>query len=110
MEENTRENKTDEKEPADIREAYVARIDIKDGIDYKNPKIIETLIIKPLKLNDYQYDYEDYHAPHSCLFRNKLLFYYDKENLAVIDPGSLKDYKTIKVWADAPPGDPEVAK
>ena len=31
------------------------------------------------------------------LLNGKLYFFYDKENLAIIDPKSLEDYKTIKI-------------
>ena len=43
----------------------------------------------------------DYYQPlsHSILLDNKLFFFYDEENLAVIDAETLEDHKTIKVEA-----------
>ena len=69
-------------------EALVYKFDLKDGID--KAKVIKTLTI-PSKY------YSDQYLYHSLQFNGKLYFFYDKENLAVIDPKSLDDYKIIKI-------------
>ena len=64
-------------------ESVVYKVDFKDGID--QAKITDTLSIIPS-------NYYSQYLYHSLLFNEKLYFFYDKENLAIIDTKSLKDY------------------
>ena len=65
-------------------EAVVYKVDFQDGID--QAKVTETQTIIPTKYYSNQLLY------HSQLLNRKLYFFYDKENLAIMDPKSLKDY------------------
>ena len=65
-------------------EPVVYKVDFKDGID--QAKIIDSLSIIPSKY------YSDQPLYLSLLLNKKLYFFYDKENLAIIDTKSLNNY------------------